>query len=111
MTDYSGNRDFVHRPELVDDDWAWVTDAHDDGVPRDYGPTGTVHLADCPQLNANTILRRRRDTDPIVRRCGNCLTRLDTEGRAAGPPPWATHTCGMPIPSHAAECDHCGETV
>ncbi len=111
MTDYSGNRNYVHRPELVDDDWAWVTDGHDDDMPRGYGPTGTVHLAGCPQMNSHSILRPRRDNDPIVRRCGNCLARLEAETRSAGPPPWRTHTCGMPVPPHAIECEYCGEAV
>ena len=35
-----------HRPELVDERWAWVTDISNRNPDRtySYGPTGTVHL-------------------------------------------------------------------
>jgi hypothetical protein len=66
-----------HRPELVDEGWAWVTDIANRNPDRtySYGPTGTVHLEGCPHMNRNTILRPIEPTDPIVRRCEHCLRR------------------------------------
>jgi hypothetical protein len=66
-----------HRPELVDERWAWVTDIANRNPDRtySYGPTGTVHLEGCPHMNRNTILRPIEPTDPIVRRCEHCLRR------------------------------------
>ena len=66
-----------HRPELIDERWAWVTDIANPNpdFTYSYGPTGTVHLEGCPHMNRNTILRPIEPTDPIVRRCEHCLRR------------------------------------
>lgn len=68
---------YEHRPDLVDQRWAWVADiAH--RIPDfvySYGPTGTVHLEGCPHFNHSTILRPIEPTDPIVHRCDHCLRR------------------------------------
>jgi len=73
-----------HRPEVVDDSWAWVSDGvnyETDGGDR--GPTGTVHLADCPivEVNADATLRLIRDGDSVWHRCQICAG-ADTPWRA-----------------------------
>lgn len=68
---------YEHRPELIDQRWAWVTEiAHPNpDITYNYGPTGTVHLEGCPHINRNTTLRPIEPTDPIAHRCDHCVRR------------------------------------